>query len=61
MVSMTIKRTLRSQDDHFVFSMTQWEEVAIDEEGEKGEKVKSSIHVPSNVSCYFLVVIVIFC
>lgn len=50
MVSRLVKDTLQSHEEHFVFSTTSWEEVRIDEEGELGEKIKSSILVPTQVS-----------
>lgn len=53
MVSRLVADTLRSRDEHFVFSTTNWEEVAIEEEGEQGQEVKSSIHVPAQVNTRF--------
>ena len=44
-----VSETLRSKDNHFVFSATNWDVVSIQEEGEGGEKVKSTIRVPSMV------------
>ena len=44
-----VEKTLRSADDHFVFSVTNWDTVEIEEEGEGGVKVKSTIRVPAMV------------
>jgi len=39
-------------DDLFLFSTTNWEEVAIEEEGEEGKRIKSRIKVPCQPSFY---------
>eukprot|EP00111_Clytia_hemisphaerica_P004311 TCONS_00012305-protein len=51
-VGSLVRDTLRSSDDHFVFSVTHWDTVSIQEEGEGGEKIKSTIRVPSMPSFY---------
>lgn len=50
MVHKLVLDMLNSREEHFVFATTNWDAVDIDEEGEKGERVTSSIRVPSQVS-----------
>lgn len=45
-----VTNTLKSPDEYFVFSTTNWDSVTIVEEGEGGEKVKSTIKVPAMTS-----------
>jgi len=47
-----VEKTLRADDDHFVFSATDWDTVPIEEEGEGGVKVMSTIRVPTMVILY---------
>lgn len=44
-----VKNLLQSEDEHFIFSATNWDVISIQEEGEGGEKVQSTIRVPSIV------------
>ena len=45
-----VTNLLRSEDEHFIFSATNWDVISIQEEGEGGEKVQSTIRVPAMVS-----------
>ena len=45
----SVGASVGSTDDFFLFSMTHWEEVGIEEESEKGETVASTINVPAQV------------
>ena len=47
--SVSVDRTLKSKDDYTLFATTNWEDVLIEEEGEDGQKLKSTIRVPSQV------------
>lgn len=49
----SILKTLKSNDDFFLFSLTNWEDISIEEENELGDTVKSTIRVPPQVSRYF--------
>ena len=44
-----VRNLLRSEDEHFIFSATNWDVISIQEEGEGGKKVQSTIRVPSIV------------
>ena len=44
-----VRNLLRSEDEHFIFSATNWDVISIQEEGEGGKQVQSTIRVPSIV------------
>ncbi|XP_057303058.1 conserved oligomeric Golgi complex subunit 1-like [Hydractinia symbiolongicarpus] len=47
-----VQKTLSSSEDLTLFATTNWEDVTIEEENESGEKVKSNIRVPAQISFY---------
>merc|ERR1712048_541370 len=48
--SFILQKTLKNESDSFILSETSWEVVEIEEEGESGAKIESTIRVPCQVS-----------